>query len=335
MKERIQWIDKAKAIGIMLVIYGHLYPNFITSIIYEFHMPLFFFLSGLTLNLNHSFNTYFRKKVNSLLVPYFLYGIVRLVWIIIFSYFTHNSAAPSIRELSIGLFLCIRNSAYSVGLWFLPVLFFAEIYVYWISRLKVKNIYRDAVVVIVSVVGFIYARTICKPLVWGLDAVPICGMFIYLGSRVKNRVLSIQSPIKYVPISTAILFLVCILHSYIMKAIGYEIHYPDMYYGRYGFEVLYLICSLMGIFSTCLICMVFRKSLKSVTYIGTNTLHIYCIHHILIDIFFWCVGKTGILSIATHDWLLVLIDLIGVITITVVCYMYCVLLQKMKMQLKS
>ncbi|MBC7755034.1 MAG: acyltransferase family protein [Bdellovibrio sp.] len=58
---RTLWVDYAKALGIMLVVYGHvtrgLYNaqipmnenlfKLIDSIIYSFHMPLFFFLSGL------------------------------------------------------------------------------------------------------------------------------------------------------------------------------------------------------------------------------------------------------------------------------------------------
>jgi fucose 4-O-acetylase-like acetyltransferase len=61
MQERNAWVDYAKAIGIILVVYGHVARGvfnaglpmdedsylLIDSIIYTFHMPLFFFLSGL------------------------------------------------------------------------------------------------------------------------------------------------------------------------------------------------------------------------------------------------------------------------------------------------
>lgn len=47
---RIKWIDNARAIGILLVVLGHsLIPASIQTYIYSFHMPLFFFLSGLFL----------------------------------------------------------------------------------------------------------------------------------------------------------------------------------------------------------------------------------------------------------------------------------------------
>jgi len=61
MQERNAWVDYAKAIGIILVVYGHVARGvfnaglpmgedsyvLVDSIIYTFHMPLFFFLSGL------------------------------------------------------------------------------------------------------------------------------------------------------------------------------------------------------------------------------------------------------------------------------------------------
>lgn len=49
--KRIPQLDIAKGIGIILVVLGHALPtdSFVRLIIYSFHMPLFFFLSGLTL----------------------------------------------------------------------------------------------------------------------------------------------------------------------------------------------------------------------------------------------------------------------------------------------
>ena len=60
-ENRIDWVDYAKGIGILLVVYGHLLSSVFhkgiqipkhffelsDSIVYSFHMPMFFFLSGL------------------------------------------------------------------------------------------------------------------------------------------------------------------------------------------------------------------------------------------------------------------------------------------------
>lgn len=50
-EKRIEYIDIAKALGIMLVIAGHVTSSttVIKKEIYAFHMPLFFMLSGMLL----------------------------------------------------------------------------------------------------------------------------------------------------------------------------------------------------------------------------------------------------------------------------------------------
>jgi fucose 4-O-acetylase-like acetyltransferase len=52
-QDSLEWILIAKGIGIFLVVVGHFYPETspdywtqIKKVIYSFHMPLFFILSG-------------------------------------------------------------------------------------------------------------------------------------------------------------------------------------------------------------------------------------------------------------------------------------------------
>lgn len=51
-KDRLDFIDICKGLGILLVILGHIYePNSRVGIwIYSFHMPLFLIVSGILLN---------------------------------------------------------------------------------------------------------------------------------------------------------------------------------------------------------------------------------------------------------------------------------------------
>lgn len=92
--ERADWVDYAKAIGIILVVYGHVARGLINSgiglefesykivdsIVYSFHMPLFFFLSGL-----HFFRSLDRRsgtglilnKVDTVFYPYVLWSLLQ------------------------------------------------------------------------------------------------------------------------------------------------------------------------------------------------------------------------------------------------------------------
>lgn len=96
IKQRLTYIDIARAIGILFVVLGHINQFYrdsqgieysqILIFIYAFHMPLFFILSGILFSektfRNLSF-LFFVKKVKGLVVPYLflditagLYGVV-------------------------------------------------------------------------------------------------------------------------------------------------------------------------------------------------------------------------------------------------------------------
>ena len=85
MQKRCEWLDVAKGMAIILVVLGHsaqyyLYPETFMQapmwrIIYFFHMPFFFFLSGYASGFSNS-NTLsaasVKKKATRLLLPYFV-----------------------------------------------------------------------------------------------------------------------------------------------------------------------------------------------------------------------------------------------------------------------
>lgn len=107
---RASWVDVAKAIGIILVVYGHVARGvnasnigldseiyvLIDSIIYSFHMPLFFFLSGLFFL--KSFEKYKAlgltfNKIDTILYPYVLWTLIQGGLNVSLSSFTNNHKA--------------------------------------------------------------------------------------------------------------------------------------------------------------------------------------------------------------------------------------------------
>ena len=77
-KKRIQWIDIAKGISIILVVYGHSGLNnvpIIGSWLHAYRMPFFFFVSGLLFS-GAKYSTivpFLRKRIKTLYRPYFLF----------------------------------------------------------------------------------------------------------------------------------------------------------------------------------------------------------------------------------------------------------------------
>lgn len=120
MKQRINWIDWAKSFCMFLVILGHTHictsQNIIIHIIYSFHIPLFFFLSGLLCKDDISIRS-IKKDSVSLLFPYLFYGMIGLA----IPYPIHQS------ELIHYLAKLIFGTDASIGaIWFLPAIFICK-----------------------------------------------------------------------------------------------------------------------------------------------------------------------------------------------------------------
>lgn len=81
---RIEWIDFAKGVAIILAVFGHAatYESIAGKFIYTFHMPFFFVTAGFLLNLSkwggaENFSKFSAKLFKRLFVPYYL---AELLW---------------------------------------------------------------------------------------------------------------------------------------------------------------------------------------------------------------------------------------------------------------
>ncbi|EEI23411.1 acyltransferase family protein [Lentilactobacillus hilgardii] len=77
-KKRIEWIDVAKAIGIVAVVFGHAMTRHGTMFhfLYWWHMPIFFIMGGFFLKpiINNNWWGFFKKRILPLLISYLICG---------------------------------------------------------------------------------------------------------------------------------------------------------------------------------------------------------------------------------------------------------------------
>ena len=97
LAKRVEYIDIAKGIGITLVVMGHndfaLISPFAHKLIYSFHMPMFFFMSGMFFKPDIPFWMFARQRFNRVLRPF--------LFMILFIFFTSISFSKvSILEAS-------------------------------------------------------------------------------------------------------------------------------------------------------------------------------------------------------------------------------------------
>lgn len=132
------WVDVAKGMGIVLVVLGHAIADILPNvyifrktfqIIYSFHMPLFFFLSGfcgikaLQKRQLHEKEAYILERFKRLLIPYFFVGICYIpIKLFMADYVTKKI---DMQHIVMG-FLCGDNP--NSQLWTLYVLFFDAVF---------------------------------------------------------------------------------------------------------------------------------------------------------------------------------------------------------------
>src|SRR3954463_11663954 len=134
--KRITSIDIVKGIAIILVVYGHVMQGmahrnlmylpfhiFSDTFIYSFHMPAFFFASGLfaKLNANTSSTVLIQKKAEQLLWPYLLWALISLIANPFVAQYTSAGSHPQVyKDVIFGIALGTQS-------WFLWTLFFVYV----------------------------------------------------------------------------------------------------------------------------------------------------------------------------------------------------------------
>ncbi|NDW18228.1 hypothetical protein D0T53_04750 [Dysgonomonas sp. 216] len=271
---RIIWIDLAKAFGIFLVVIGHLIStdNLVGRWIYSFHMPFFFFLSGLCFSNKYNFTVFVKRKFKSLIIPYLYIGlIISVLYLFIYSFedILNN----------------IRHHFFNYGaMWFIPVLFFTEILFFPITRIKNKVIIL-ILIFISFVVGYLISDfKILSTKVFLLNsASTFLALFFYglgfLGKNILNKILSSNYKYHIFIVLVACHWMFLILSG---TAINIQLNLLP--------NPIYNCCAaISGLLAFCLFSYIFSLIIKKeaiiggLIYIGQNTLVILCFHMLFID----------------------------------------------------
>lgn len=143
--KRESWLDTYKGIGMLLVILAHFkISSEMHSFIYSFHMPLFFFASGLMAKISSiSLHQLFKKKAKALLVPYYIFGLIQVLVIMLFALLQKKDWIIALKISTLNLLYGISDNKLFeyriITIWFLMALFIVNIMFYSITK-KVKSI---------------------------------------------------------------------------------------------------------------------------------------------------------------------------------------------------
>lgn len=163
---RIDYIDYSKGVLIFLVILGHCIngENYLKNIIYSFHMPAFFIVSGILLNYSSAvgkdFGRFLLSRIRQLVIPYIIFEFL--------GYIVQCFTRGFYENINGFIFRTATFQVHTDVDWFLIALFFGEILFYFVQ----KNKY---ICIITAVLSFIFAYFVpVRFLKWILAA------FVYL-----------------------------------------------------------------------------------------------------------------------------------------------------------
>ncbi len=160
-KERCEWLDFERGILILLVVVGHVLgkwiepmevTEFIYKIIYSFHMPAFFMISGyawarFSKDKIVNIKNYIGRKAISLLIPYALFSI-GFGALKMFAGADNTISPIGIKDI---ILFPIRPFDY---LWFLYALFIVECIIAWcFKQLSISTVWVLAVCIILHFVS--------------------------------------------------------------------------------------------------------------------------------------------------------------------------------------
>lgn len=281
MEQRNEWVDYAKAIGIILVVYGHVargvfnadiaipqsFYAITDSIIYSFHMPLFFFLSGLFFMSSLAKRGGFKltlSKIDTVFYPFIVWSILQGSIEVFLSNYTNGSLSFA----EVFSFLWAPRGQF----WFLYALFFIFIFaaILFFCLQKILKIKTDkiasACIFILAIVLYLYPTIL-----------PDNVVFRYLGDNFVFFAFGILFTQFYraEQLATYVQLLLMACLFIIAQVIFHFI--LDMNYANKG--SLSLLLALVSIlFITSLSLYLAKKPNKIWIYIGTSSMAIYLMH---------------------------------------------------------
>jgi len=271
MDKRLKWIDRARGFSIFLVVWGHNFPT-VEPYIYSFHVPLFFFISGMF----HPDQITVKgtiKRAKMILVPYFIWAtLLYLFWLLIGRHYGDSSDITlSPIDNLIGVFYAQGGQQFmdwGIPLWFLPCIFLVYLFFGLIRKINNKILLYISLVTLI-VIGFLWSAYMGIKLPWSIDVALVAMAFYSIGQLIKPLLVSISNKK-----SLWFLLIFFVLHLFFFYLNTEKV---DMYRSIYGVELFFLLSGLCGSIAYVLFFKI-TPNYKPLSYLGNNSIVVLATH---------------------------------------------------------
>ncbi len=281
--KRITTWDVAKGLGMLLVMLGHLLPetSYLRSVIYSFHMPLFFILSGFVLkhdDKNRSLVELIKSEKRMIIVYLFWSAIYLGVDMIVKFILLKSMTLLGLVKQAICIF-----TTYGINvLWFVGSLIVGRILARAILSSVDNNKIRWAVTAAFVVVPAALSPVLDLINSWSVSVILIVilrGTFasglILFGHLIKDRMM-IMIEGGYSLLGVLLLLVNMVIVNYMGKV--------DFHYMELGVWPLFLVSMLTGTFGFICLCRQLEKFepvKNGLVFLGVNSLFIMVTHNYL------------------------------------------------------
>lgn len=281
--ERIGAIDVARSIAILLVVFAHtLYEGRLQHTIYQFHMPLFFVLSGMVLRVPASaqeLRAAVCKRAYTCMVPFWIWGI-----------FFMPVRPNRLLRLLYGSWQELIRTETVPALWFLPVLFLAsvwcEVLLFAVRNRRYPRLFVPGAAALLFTAGFALPPLWRVGYPFGLDISFVAAGFMLLGYAMLPLLRRLQNPLW-----GGVGCMACML-GFLAVNQRWQ-NRVDMAWESYGDVRLFLLCAWLGILAVVGAATVLEKIPgigRLLCWMGRHTMGIFVLHNSLVEDVAWVTG---------------------------------------------
>ncbi len=276
-KTRIDYIDIARGIAIILMVVGHCiaiktkWTWQIRKIIFSFHMPFFIIVSGMFFKENRKLTDIIVNSIKKLLIPY---EITIIVTNIILNIFLDNSmtVCGTIKQIIVGY--AGINSNQVAQLWFIPFLIASQIIFYILKKIsKQDDLLLGIMCTVISMLGIYLGKKHIFLVVWSFDITLACIVFYYIG-YIFNKFNLFEKILN----NKKIIFLIIL--TYIVGMLFDHIEIANRTYPE-GFTCyVTAVCGSLIVLKISKLIEIFSKILtKILKWYGKNSIYVLCLHY--------------------------------------------------------
>lgn len=325
-QKRYQYIDIARGIAMLCIIIGHLGNRTINRVVFTFHVPIFFLISGFFISEKTSLSEFMKKRIRSLIVPYVCTCIVIIGIATLGNYITGG-----IWESLWAFGRWTYASLYGAGnyytepfyikaigaIWFLWATFWGQLFLKLSFKLNDK--YRPLFVLFLFLVGYFSRFLLWFPL--SIQAGCCATLFIYIGYICKKS----KAVVEMIPDETknvAKVFALFVWLFFIKDFQSFSLVHCDV-----GRGIIDIFGALCGCYIVLQISKIIEKYVaglrKALAFIGKYSIFVLCIHIIELNLFPWKDIMDNMIELGMSESLRLPVTIVGKyvmdIGITVIC----------------